>query len=69
MSAAAVRYPEVEVALVGKDGNAYAILGRVTKALRAAGVDPEQVSEFQREATTSDYDHLLRTCMLWVEVT
>ena len=33
-----VRYPEVEVVLIGEDGNAYAILGRVLRALRRAGV-------------------------------
>jgi hypothetical protein len=24
--------------------------------------------QFQTEATSGDYDHLLRTCMKWVEV-
>ena len=33
------RYPEVKVKLVGEDGNAYAIMGRVEAALKQAGVE------------------------------
>lgn len=65
---AAVRFPDVTVALVGEDGNAFAILGRVTKALKRAGASKEEVDEFMAEATSGDYDHLLRTVMAWVEV-
>ena len=61
-----VRHPEVVVQLVGEDGNAFAILGRVERALRRAGVDAKEVEEFNREATADDYDHLLRTVMAWV---
>ena len=61
-----VRYPEVRVPLVGEDGNAFAILGRVQKALRRAGVEPEEIRRFVREATADDYDHLLQTVMAWV---
>jgi len=61
-----VRYPDVEVTLSGEDGNAFAILGRVQKALRRAGVAEEEVALFHEEATADDYDHLLRTAMRWV---
>lgn len=63
-----VRYPEVAVKLVGHDGNAFAILGRVQQALRRAGVPPAEVKAFVDEATSGDYDHLLATCAAWVEV-
>jgi len=59
-------YPEVRVPMVGEDGNAFAILGRVQKALRCAGVEEEEVKRFIREATASDYDHLVATVMRWV---
>jgi hypothetical protein len=62
------RHPEVSVTLVGEDGNAFAILGRVTAALREAGVGPEERDEFTSEAMSGNYDHLLRTVMDWVEV-
>lgn len=58
-------YPEVRVELVGQDGNAFAILGRVSKALRREGIDPKP---FVAEAMSGDYDHLLQTCMNWVSV-
>lgn len=63
-----VRYPEIEVELTDSDGNAFVILGKVTKALRRAGVEPEKIDEFTEEAMSGDYDHLLQTCMRWVEV-
>ena len=63
-----VKYPNVKVKLVGEDGNAFAILGRVSKALRRAGVPGDEVSAFFAEATQGDYDSLLRTCMSWVDV-
>tara|TARA_B110000503_G_scaffold14157_1_gene19312 strand:- start:333 stop:527 length:195 start_codon:yes stop_codon:yes gene_type:complete len=58
---------EIEVDLVGEDGNAYAILGRVQKALKAAGVDKEERDAYFAEATSGDYNHLLRVTMDWVE--
>ena len=61
------RYPEVQVQLSGQDGNAFAILGRTTAALRAAGVPPEEIDAFFAEATSGDYDHLLQTTMAWVD--
>lgn len=64
----AVRYPNVRVPLVGESGNAFAILGQVQKALRRAGVEPDVVQAFVRQATAGDYDHLLATVMAWVNV-
>lgn len=63
-----VKYPNVEVTLVGGSGNAFAILGAVTKALRRADVPKAERDKFMEEATKGDYDHLLRTAMEWVEV-
>ena len=62
------KYPGIEVELVGHDGNAFAIMGRVRRALRAAGVSKEEVDEFIAECTSADYDHLLQTCVKWVSV-
>ena len=62
-----IRHPEVEVQLTGGDGNAFAVLGVVRKALVDAGHDDE-VEAFFAEATSGDYDHLLGTCMRWVSV-
>ena len=62
------RYPEVVVRLSGEDGNAFSILGRVRAALAQAGADKRELAEFFAEATSGDYDHLLRVVMDWVEV-
>lgn len=62
------RHPEIHVRLTGQDGNAFAVLGAVSKALRRAGVPQEECSAFMKEATAGDYDHLLATCMRWVVV-
>ncbi len=53
--------------LTGEDGNAMAILGRAKAALREADVDATEVAAFFAEATSGDYDHLLATCMAWIE--
>jgi len=63
-----VRYPGVEVRLSGTDSNAYAVLGRVSQALREAGAATVDQEAFLEEATAGDYDHLLQTCMRWVDV-
>ncbi len=63
-----VKYPEVEVQLTGEDGNAFAILGAVRAALRRAGVSRDEIEKFMAEAMSADYNHLLRTCMRWVNV-
>lgn len=63
-----IKYPEIEVELVGTDGNAFALIGKVQKALKEAEVSKEELDEFFTEATSGDYNHLLRTCMAWVNV-
>ena len=59
---------DIDVELTGVNGNAFVIIGTVARALRKGGATPEQIKEFQSEATSGDYDHLLQTCMKWVNV-
>ena len=63
-----VKYPQVKVKLVGEDGNAFSILGRVTRAMREAGLTEGQRNEFFKQATSGDYDKLLLTVMEFVTV-
>lgn len=63
-----VKYPEIEVELIGRDGNAFAILGAVQKELKRAKVPQEEITNFLDEATSGDYDHLLQTVISWVMV-
>jgi len=59
----------IEVQLSGEDGNAFLIIGRVTKALRRGDATPEQIKEFQADVMSGDYDHVLQTCRKWVDIT
>lgn len=58
----------VEVQLSGEDGNAFSIMGRVTKALRREGATREEVEQYTQESTSGDYENLLRTAAKWVRV-
>lgn len=65
---AAPKFPHVQVKLSGNDGNALAIIGRVTQALRRAGASADEIAEFTQQATNGDYNQVLIACMDWVEV-
>lgn len=55
------------VKLSGEDGRAFAIIGKVRRAIVESD-NPELAREFVDEATSGDYDHVLETCMKYVEV-
>jgi hypothetical protein len=61
-----VKFPEVQVKLVGEDGNAFFILGRVNQAMRRAGVPKEDIDAYNEEAKSGDYNNLLRVTMATV---
>jgi hypothetical protein len=63
-----VRFPDIEVQLSGEDGNAFVIMGAVTKAMRRANKSADDIEKFRKEALSGNYDHLLQTCMRWVHV-
>ena len=54
--------------MIGEDGNAFSIIGRVRQALREAGVERGEIDAFMAEAMSGDYDHLLQTVLAWVSV-
>ena len=56
------------VKLIGRDGNAFSIMGLVKKALRRAGADKEYIDKYLKDATWGDYDHLLVVSMEYVNV-
>lgn len=59
-------YPEIEVQLVGENGNAWSILSRVQRAMKREGVHPDELDLFMEEAMSGDYNYLLQTCEQWV---
>ena len=62
------KYPDITVRLIGENGNAFNILGICLRAMRQAGLSKEERDAFQAEATSSNYDHLLATCIEWFEI-
>lgn len=63
-----VKYPEIEVQLSGNDGNAFAIMGAVQKALKRAEVPQHEIEQYLNQSMSGDYDNLLRVAMNWVNV-
>lgn len=60
-----IKKPKVK--LTEHDGNAFAILARVRKALRENGM-VDKVGKFTREATSGNYDHLIQTCFKYADI-
>lgn len=58
----------VVVDLTFVDGNAFVLLGVVSRELKRGGKE-EFVKDFMTEATSGDYDNLLRTIGKYVKVT
>lgn len=58
---------DITVRLTGTDGNAFAIIGKVRAAIKKSD-NPELAEAFVKEAMEGDYDHVLRTCMKYVNV-
>lgn len=61
-------YPQITVNLTSIDGNAYSILGAVTKKIKRYGIAQSLIDEFLKEAESGDYDHLIQTVMQYVNV-
>jgi len=59
---------QIEVQLVGHDGNAFAIMSRVSNALKEAGASKEELDQYMKESMSGDYDNLIRVATEWVEV-
>lgn len=53
--------------LVGVDGNAYSIMGYTAHALKREGLR-DKVDQMYKEATSGDYDNLIRVCMKYIDM-
>ena len=62
------KYPNITVELVGKDGNAFNILGICRRTMKRAGLPESEIEVFTTEATSGDYNHLLAVCCEWFNV-
>ncbi|KKM21998.1 hypothetical protein LCGC14_1629790 [marine sediment metagenome] len=57
----AIKFPDAKAQMVGEDGNAHAIIGRVSQALKHAG-HGDQIEAFKKEAMSGNYNKLIATC-------
>lgn len=58
----------VSVKLLGEDSNAFAIIGKVVRAMKLAKIGQDTIDEYRQDAMNGDYDHLLRVTMEYVDV-
>jgi hypothetical protein len=71
MTTTNIEFPDIDVQLTGNDGNVFAIIGAVNKALRRSG-DPAAVA--RQETFTADamscesYDAVIQLAMRTVNV-
>lgn len=56
------------VKLIGLNGNAFFVMGKVKRALQKAGADREYIDQYLSEATFGDYHHLLAVSMKYVDI-
>ena len=63
-----VKYPEIEVQITGNDGNAYAIMSSIQKAMRRAEIPQHEIEQYLNQSMSGGYDNLLRVAMNWVTV-
>ena len=63
------KFPDAHVRLSGEDGNVFAIIGRVRRALIRAGASDDDLKSFMSEVMNAgSYDEALQTVMRWVHV-
>jgi hypothetical protein len=61
----AAKHPEIRVRL-DVAGDDFRVVDRVTKAMRQAGIQPEEIEKFWDEAISGEDRDLLRICGRWV---
>lgn len=49
--------------IVGINGNAYSIMGYVSSAMKREGKSQEEIDVYYKDATSSDYTHLICVSM------
>ena len=56
------------VKLSGTDGNAFAVMAKVSNALKESGYSNMEIKKFREEAMSGDYNDLLATCAKWADI-
>lgn len=58
---------KVPLKLVGTDGNAFAIMGKVINALKEQKVPTEKINQYKKDATSGDYNNLLAVSLKYCD--
>lgn len=58
---------ELKYDLVGVDGNAFNVMGYVTKAMRNERFTKEEIDNYLKDAQSDDYNHLLYVSIKMVD--
>jgi hypothetical protein len=53
--------------LVGIDGNAYAIMAYVSRAMKEQGFNPSQIGRYVASAKKKDYSHLISVSITYID--
>lgn len=59
--------PTTSTDLVSTDGNAFMVIGHTQALLRRAGASPDYIAAMRTEAMSGDYDHVITTCMAYLD--
>lgn len=62
------KFKHVQVQLTGNDGNAFAIMGAVSRAMKDNDATDEEVNAYFEASQSGDYDNLLRVACATVDV-
>jgi hypothetical protein len=54
--------------LVGVDGNAFAVMGYVLKAMKECKMSKEEQSDYQTKAMSGDYNNLLTVSIEMIDI-
>lgn len=57
----------MKYSLIGLDSNCFMILGYVKKAMKKEGYSKEEIDEYERDAESDDYQHLLYVSQMMIE--
>jgi hypothetical protein len=62
------KYPDIIITmdLEGQDGNAFVIMGAVSKRLKMAGATKEEISQYTMDSMSADYENLIAVQSKWV---
>ena len=60
--------PMFDIEVRPMDGNAFSIMGAVSKAMRRAGASDEVIKNYQAESQSGDYDNLVQVAMKHVNL-